>query len=165
MFDDKLSIKTFEQFSIDMMDALAKTPEEDKLIIFFSTPGGSVLASYAFFELLKKYKDYIEIVIGHQMTSAGAIMLHLLDGFNVYTTDLDLEVMFHCVRADINTSYPDRAKYEADLKSYNKRFYTILKKRGLEESKLKEFQEGKDVYLSIKDMLQVFPYIKVKKYL
>lgn len=165
MFDDKLSVKSFEQFSIDLMDGLTKTSEDDKLKVFFSTSGGSIIAAYAFYELLKKYKDYIEIIIGHQMTSAGAILVHLMYDFNLYITDLDLEMMIHNVSAQINTAYPDKIKYETDLKNYNKRLFTVFKKRGLSESKLKELQEGKDIYLTTKEILEVFPNIKVRKYL
>lgn len=165
MFDNKLDIKSFEQFSISIEDGLSKTNENDKLIIFFSTPGGSVIAAYAFYELFKKYKDYIQIIIGHQMTSAGAILLHLLEGFEVYVTDLDLEVMIHNIHAQINTAYPDKNKYEADLKAYNKKLYNLFKKKELSEDKLKELQAGKNIYLTSKEIHQMFPYLKVKKYL
>lgn len=165
MFDDKLSIKSFEQFSMNLMDGLSKTTENDKLKVFFSTSGGSIIAAYAFYELLDKYKEYIEIIIGHQMTSAGAIMVHLMSDFDLYITDLDLEMMIHNVNAQINTAYPDRNKYEADLKNYNKRLFSVFKKRGLSESKLQELQKGSDVYLTTKEILQIFPNVKVKKYI
>ena len=165
MFDDRLSVKSFEQFSVDFMDGLNKTGQDDKLKVFFSTSGGSIIAAYAFYELLNKYKDYIEIIIGHQMTSAGAIMVHLLNDFDLYITDLDLEMMIHNANAQINTAYPDKNKYETDLKNYNKKLFSVFKKRGLSESKLQELQKGNDVYLTTKEILQIFPNIKVKKYL
>ena len=43
--------------------------------------------------------------------------------------------------------------------------YNLFKKKELSEDKLKELQTGKDIYLTSKEIHQMFPYLKVKKYL
>lgn len=165
IFNDCLTEKSFKDFSENLYDSLSKTPETDKLKIFFSTSGGSVVVMYAFYELINRYKDYIEIILGNQIASAGVILLHLLEDLDISVNDVDLEVMLHEASADVNTGYPDKPKFENDLKLYNKKIYNLFKKRGLGEEKLKEFKNGRDVYLSNKEFLEMFPTIKVRKYI
>ena len=102
MFDNKLDIKSFEQFSISIEDGLSKTNENDKLIIFFSTPGGSVIAAYAFYELFKKYKDYIQTLAK--------------EGYNLVVNPHWLNVMDY----ELHNSHLNKSDYNRSKKDWNK---------------------------------------------
>jgi len=164
-FSDKLDTDTFNDFADLLLDGLSKTEQGDKLKIFFSTTGGEVSCAYALYELLNKYKDHIEFYVVDTMMSSGIILLYFMRDFDIYIIDLDAELVIHKIYSKINTSHPAKKEVEISLNGYNKKLYNLFKKLGLSDDKLQKFNNTEDVYLSTKELMQLFPNIKLKKYI
>jgi ATP-dependent protease ClpP protease subunit len=164
-FNDKLDTESFNEFADLFIDALTKTEQGTRLKVFFTTGGGEVSSAYAMYELLEPYKDYIEIYVVDALMSSGIILLYLLKDFDVYLTDLDAEFLIHKIHCKLNTSHPNKDKIEVDLKIYNKKLGVLFKKLGLQEDKVERFNNGDDVYLTVKELIIMFPNVKIKKYL
>jgi len=164
-FSDKLTTETFNDFADLFADGLNKTEQGTKLKIFFTTSGGEVSCAYALFELLNKYKEHIEFYVVDAMMSSGIILLYLMRDFDVYITDLDAELLIHKIHTKVNTSHPTKRQVEADINNYNKKLHNMFKRLGLSEDKLQRFNNTEDVFLTVKELITMFPNIKVKKYL
>jgi ATP-dependent protease ClpP protease subunit len=164
-FSDKLNTDTFNEFADLLLDGLSRTPEGDKLKIFFTTSGGEVSCAYALYELLNKYKEHIEFYIVDAMMSSGIILLYFMREFDIYMIDLDLELVIHKIHSRIDTSHPVKKQAEASIDSYNKKLYNLFKKIGLSDAKLEKFKNTEDVYLTGRELMIMFPNIKLKKYI
>lgn len=143
-FNDEISTENVNE----LVDKLENS--EGKINLWFSTDGGSSNAMEFLIHFFNSIADRLEITVTQNLCSSGTMILEDFVGkVNIY--DLDY-CLFHCADRETlnfrnNNGKDTKVIIEQD-KSYNTKTAEKMKNKNLlTDKQIKDFLNGKDVYV------------------
>lgn len=163
IFDNELNDDAVAEFCDEVCNKIYTLREGDYLDIYFSTNGGENSNRIPILDLIVKYQDYIKVHLKSTMSSNGFLLLMELleNNIEVYMTKEFLYSMIHKTDASLNNHRPYGYEHilNNSIKKYNLNVAKRLKKLGLTDEQINEYNKGNDIYFSPEETLKLFPNI------
>jgi len=157
IFDMEITPKAIEPL-LDVIHKMIKANSEAKMLIYFSSVGGSYTHAELFIEFLNQVKENIVMVAYHQISSAGFKVFYSFEG--------EKYVMNHCfaivhegtkeVNArDLNNKESFDFFMTTDIMEEMRVEINRLYSQYLTDEEMAKVSEGKDIYLNTKRLRKI----------
>ena len=157
IFDMEITPKAIEPL-LDVIHKMIKADSKAKMLIYFSSIGGSYTHAELFIEFLNQVKDNIVLVAFHQISSAGFKVFYTFEG--------EKYIMNHCF-AIVHEGTKDVNMRDLSNKESFDFFMTTnimeemrieingLYRKYLTDEEMARVIDGKDVYLNVKRLREI----------
>ena len=157
IFDMEITPKAIEPL-LDVIHKMIKANPKAKMLIYFSSIGGSYTHAELFIEFLNQVKDNVVLVAFHQISSAGFKVFYTFEG--------EKYIMNHCF-AIVHEGTKDVNMRDLSNKESFDFFMTTnimeemrveingLYRKYLTNEEMTRVIDGKDVYLNVKRLREI----------